>query len=1029
VRIIETERAAPSNSLVLSEQQRSILARLIVPEHYAVQPGEAAGTSDEIIDHYMQGGWRKGLDPSPTFHSLRYASVQQAQREDDRSPFVHYLFDVVGEEVLRDTLNGLDAADIRILREHFDAEWYLQQYRDVDAAAHDPLIHYLTIGWRELRDPLPGFSTGSYLGLYPDVRNAGIHPFLHWVFHGIQEGRFGGQKSSSTLDAWENLSAGEQAILIQILSLNSDSSHAMSSDDALLLAKRVASGGPEAENPTPSFNASRYLASHPELRDSKKVPFLHYLFAEIGESVLRGVFVAPPAAVTKAIYEHFDHAWYLYSYPDVEAAGHDALIHYMNSGWKERRDPSQDFSTKMYLLRNPDIVEADINPFLHWVEFGKAEGRSGASSASNFRKRQYAPTITAVLINSAESPLTSDCISAVLDQTYSPVEIVVAGMPISDACQAVLNAHVPRANGAVILHRSQERRVSWSAMLEHAVQEVASDLVWIVQGRAVHDAQFLARLASSFADSSVQIGFGRRLDPTEPDYGVEQDVLALRMENWSRHPTTPAALWFHEQIEADLVTADQPSVLWRRRPLGVDVWRQSGDYHYLGLWHLYLHMASGGQIATVRDAIVRVPALSEAVATRASEGLHGDIERFAGAVQSFWGSRPSGGAMARLASGTKRHILIVTHGIFAGGAENLPIQMANALADRGIIVSMLIFKIDVNPEMRATLNPGVSIYEADWVIEYGCDKFLRDIACSLIHSHGVIGEMFFFRACEEALPVPYVATLHGSYEASSAQELPERFIAKIVRNVDLFVYTADKNLVPLLRNGVRPDQIIKMINAMPIDAAPFPQSRADLGIAEDAIVFTLVARGIAEKGWATAIRAFQMVQRRHPDRAMHLCLVGEGDEPERLKPLCANDSSISFLGFQLRIHGLYRMTDIAIVPTRFAGESFPLCIIQALQVGVPVIATDVGQIASMLIVDGVSGGLLVEDTPSDALFDARFTDAMDQLVDDASRRRLSDGAATLGGLYDMMRFTDQYVAVYEDVIDRFAASRLAVPAV
>jgi glycosyltransferase involved in cell wall biosynthesis len=328
--------------------------------------------------------------------------------------------------------------------------------------------------------------------------------------------------------------------------------------------------------------------------------------------------------------------------------------------------------------------------------------------------------------------------------------------------------------------------------------------------------------------------------------------------------------------------------------------------------------------------------------------------------------------------------------------------------------------------MRATLDPGVSIYEADWVMEYGCERFLRDIGCSLIHSHGVIGEMFFFRVCEEALPIPYVATLHGSYEASSTKELPERFIAKIVRNVDQFVYTADKNLAPLVRNGVRPDQIIKMINAMPVDPAPFPRSRADLGIAEEAIVFTLVARGIPEKGWASAVNAFRTIQRRHPAQAMHLCLVGEGDEPERLKPLCADTSAISFLGFQLRIHGLYRMTDVAIVPTRFAGESFPLCIIQALQVGVPVIATDIGEIASMLMVDGITGGILVEDTPVDALFDSRIMDAMDRLVDDAHRKRLSDGATTLGRLYDMARFTDQYVALYEDVIHRFAASRRAV---
>jgi glycosyltransferase involved in cell wall biosynthesis len=330
--------------------------------------------------------------------------------------------------------------------------------------------------------------------------------------------------------------------------------------------------------------------------------------------------------------------------------------------------------------------------------------------------------------------------------------------------------------------------------------------------------------------------------------------------------------------------------------------------------------------------------------------------------------------------------------------------------------------------MRATLDPGCSIYEADWVMEYGCEQFLHDIGCSVIHSHGVVGEMFFYRLCEGPLPVPYVATLHGSYEAATSKELPERFIAKIVRNVDLFVYTADKNLAPLLRHDVRPAQLIKMINAMPVDEVPFPRSRADMGIAEDAIVFTLVARGIPEKGWSTAINAFKAVQERNPGRAMHLCLVGEGEEPDRLKKIHANDASIVFLGFQLRIHGLYRMTDVAIVPTRFAGESFPLCIIQALQVSVPVIATDVGEIASMLKVGDVVGGIVVESSRDDRQFDAVFTEAMDSLMDDVRRRRMAADAEILGKEYDMGAFTDQYVALYEEVMHRFAAARSAVPA-
>ena len=159
---------------------------------------------------------------------------------------------------------------------------------------------------------------------------------------------------------------------------------------------------------------------------------------------------------------------------------------------------------------------------------------------------------------------------------------------------------------------------------------------------------------------------------------------------------------------------------------------------------------------------------------------------------------------------------------------------------------------------------------------------------------------------------------------------------------------------------------------------------------------------------------------------MHLCLVGEGDEPDRLGPLHADDPTISFLGFQLRIHGLYRMTDVAIAPTRFAGESFPLCIIQALQVAVPIIGTSVGEIAAMLKVDGVVGGVVVEASPIDEHFQVLFANAMHSLVDDNYRKQLASGAGMLGKRYDMGAFTDQYLAIYEDVMGKFEAPQTAV---
>lgn len=1021
-RTLEEDGSILSDPRPISAQQRALLALLIDPSFYAAQAARDFANPEEVVEHYLRIGAPCGLKPSATFRSARSVAASPLVRDGEESAFLHYLFDVVGEDALLHAFAGLAPSEMDALRARFDADWYLANAPE-PIFADDPFIHYMTSGWRLGHDPSPSFSTNSYLDLYSDIRDCGINPFRHWMCYGISEGRSGGVTSSdpSKLDSWETLSIGQQTILTRIFDLEYYQAGAAESGirSGPALAMHVSSKSANLSHATPSFRSLKYLAARPELRDTGEIPFLHYLFVTVGEDALRDLFLGHPAETVQAICAHFDTAWYLYSYPDVEESGQDAFIHYMTVGWREQRDPSQEFSTRAYLLRYQDIVDAGVNPFWHWIAYGQAEGRSGASSASNFRSRLYAPLISAILINTDDNPLTPGCAAAVVQQTYAHMEVLVVGAALSEECRTVLHVN-ERDSAARYLAESGD--LPPSRLLERALEHASGELVWILQGSWIHDPEFLARLTSSFADGSVQLGLGRSFEVTDAEYGVSAEELARRMGRWTRHATTPAALWFTRQMQHAVLAPEQYSFLWRRRPLSADVWNEAGAYRALGFWHLYLHMASGGQIATVRDAVIRIPPTSP-VAPLDDYSLRVERHRLSAAVQAFWsvagGTFDSPWAVDKV----KRHVLIVTHGIFAGGAENLPIQMANALAGRGVIVSLLIFKADVNPEMRATLNPGVSIYEADWVMEYGCEQFLRDTGCSLIHSHGVISEMFFYRLCEGPLPVPYVATLHGSYEASSSAELPEWFIAKIVRNVDLFVYTADKNLIPLLRNGARAEQMTKMINAMPIDAAPFPRSRAEMGIEENAIVFTLVARGIAEKGWATAINAFKAVQRRNPGRSMHLCLVGEGDEPDRLKPIHANDRSISFLGFQLRINGLYRMTDVAIVPTRFAGESFPLCIIQALQVAVPVIGTDVGEIASMLSVDGVTGGIVVERSSIDHEFDARFTDAMDSLVDDAVRRHLAAGATILAKAYDMDAFTDQYLGVYENVARRFDAAR------
>ena len=71
----------------------------------------------------------------------------------------------------------------------------------------------------------------------------------------------------------------------------------------------------------------------------------------------------------------FDIDYYLKNYPEISEAGIDPLAHFMEYGWKEKKNPSLEFDVCFYLVMNKDVLDAGINPLLHYCGNGKAEGR------------------------------------------------------------------------------------------------------------------------------------------------------------------------------------------------------------------------------------------------------------------------------------------------------------------------------------------------------------------------------------------------------------------------------------------------------------------------------------------------------------------------------------------------------------------------------------------------------------------------------------------------------------------------------
>lgn len=74
----------------------------------------------------------------------------------------------------------------------FSASWYLQAYPEVREQGFEPLLHYIRYGWRRGFAPGPLFDGARYLSANPDVARADINPLWHFLATGFFEGRIQG---------------------------------------------------------------------------------------------------------------------------------------------------------------------------------------------------------------------------------------------------------------------------------------------------------------------------------------------------------------------------------------------------------------------------------------------------------------------------------------------------------------------------------------------------------------------------------------------------------------------------------------------------------------------------------------------------------------------------------------------------------------------------------------------------------------------------------------------------------------------
>jgi glycosyltransferase involved in cell wall biosynthesis len=221
-----------------------------------------------------------------------------------------------------------------------------------------------------------------------------------------------------------------------------------------------------------------------------------------------------------------------------------------------------------------------------------------------------------------------------------------------------------------------------------------------------------------------------------------------------------------------------------------------------------------------------------------------------------------------------------------------------------------------------------------------------------------------------------------------------------------------------VRHGIPHDKFCVIPNAI---RPPKPGTAtreavlAELGLPRDARLIGVVGRLWPQKRVKDAIWAADLLKVVRDD--VHLLIIGDGPERDRLRKFrdqCEIGDKVHFLGHRDDVPRLLPHFDLLWSTSAYEGQSN--AILEAMAVGVPVVATDIPGTRDLLAHDET--GLLVSadcDTPRRRAALARYASIL--LNDPQRARRLADAARQRAlDEFTVEKMVDRYADLYREIL-------------
>lgn len=359
-----------------------------------------------------------------------------------------------------------------------------------------------------------------------------------------------------------------------------------------------------------------------------------------------------------------------------------------------------------------------------------------------------------------------------------------------------------------------------------------------------------------------------------------------------------------------------------------------------------------------------------------------------------------------------------------GGAEKLLLTIVDNIDFDRFDVSIAAYidsKVELNNFYNEAVKSSARLFPVKIRHPYDIRQLIQiyriiaTVRPDVIHTHGYKTNILGFLMAR-LFKIPNIATVHGWLHTNrKITQLFNRLNLCLLRRFDQVIAVSEQIENVLLRRGVPASRLVTLRNVPAakkqhhFDKAAFLEKYSLL---PEARCVGFVGRLEPVKGADVFIAAAPIVLESCPDA--QFLIAGEGSELIRLKATVEKlglGRQVKFLGFLASPGAFFQVLDLYVLPSR--DEGIPLSLLEAMSVGVPVVASSVGGVPEV-IKDGMNG-ILVPPGQSRSLAEAICRSLNDQ---DGGSQRIQAAQQTINERFNIDSWIQRLQTLYVDLRTR-----------